>query len=148
MNEYLMRREAYAEQVGVEVADSWLDTVREETKRLDSLTYFAKELLANGYDLEITFKGHASPLAASNYNLNLSKRRIASVVLDLKTRYKGMLAPYFEDGSITIVQNPFGEELAPKEVDDNYNQPKQSVFSPAAAKERRVEIVLIKAVKK
>jgi type IX secretion system PorP/SprF family membrane protein len=148
MNEYLMRREAYAEQVGVEVADSWLDTVREETKRLDSLTYFAKELLANGYDLEITFKGHASPLAASNYNLNLSKRRIASVILDLKTRYKGMLAPYFEDGSITIVQNPFGEELAPKEVDDNYNQPKQSVFSPAAAKERRVEIVLIKAVKK
>jgi type IX secretion system PorP/SprF family membrane protein len=147
MSEYLMRRDEYAEQVGAEVADNWLNTVREASKELDSLTYYSKVLLEAGYAIELTLKGHASPLSATDYNLNLSKRRIASVILDLKTRYNGMLTPYFEDGSISIVENPFGEEKAPDDINDSINNLKASVYSPAAAYERRVEIISVKVVK-
>lgn len=50
---------------------------------LDNLHRFAadmlKKILVKGETVRITFKGYCSPLASTDYNINLAKRRIVSL---------------------------------------------------------------------
>ncbi len=144
---YVAQRNIFEKQIGKEAADQWFETIAASKEEFDTLGIYVKRLLDDGYDIKLTIKGYSSPLANDQYNTLLSMRRIESVVLELKAMENNMLLPYFENGRIQIIENPFGETYAPATVDDNANNRKKSVYSPEASFERRVEVIAIEAKK-
>lgn len=101
--------------------------------------------LDNGAKIQITVKGFASPLAKTNYNVNLTKRRIASLVNYLHEYNGGVFVKYLDNnaengGRVIFSEVPFGEYTANQLTSDNPNDVKNSVYSRAAAKERKIEI--------
>jgi hypothetical protein len=118
-------------------------------KGLDELNDFAEELLKQlekGYKLDLTVIGHASPLAKTDYNVNLTLRRISSLENYLRIYKGGVFQPYLKDsasngGSLKIIRIPFGEYKAEHYISDNLNDKKSSVYSIEAALNRNIEIV-------
>ncbi|MBI2259491.1 MAG: DUF1573 domain-containing protein [Flavobacteriia bacterium] len=115
---------------------------------VEDLEVFCKLLLKeleNKSSVILTVKGFASPLAKSDYNVNLTKRRISSLVNYLKVYENGIfqkyLFPVHVDSTKLLIQEvPFGEYVAEKWVSDNPNDSKNSIYSRAAALERKIEI--------
>jgi hypothetical protein len=108
------------------------------------LEYFAENLdlfLENGYEVTILVKGFASPLANSEYNLALTKRRIASVKSYFRKYENGVYAAYISNGQLQIQSAPLGELEAPEAVSDDYRNKRMSVYSLEASRERRTEII-------
>ena len=103
------------------------------------------EELQKGARIKVTVKGFASPLHKTDYNVNLTKRRISSFVNYLRAYENGIFKPYFDGtaengGKVMIVGAPFGEYTANQFTSDNFHDQKNSVYSRAAAIERKVEI--------
>ena len=101
--------------------------------------------LERGAKINITVKGIASPLAKTDYNVNLTKRRIASLVNYLREYNGGVFEKYIDntannDGRVIFSQVPFGEYTANQLTSDNPNDVKNSVYSRSAAIERKIEI--------
>lgn len=114
----------------------------------DKVQQFMSELqgtLEQGRQVNLLVRGFASPLAKSDYNVNLSLRRIQSLVNLMRAWNAGALAPYLDGtapngGRLTIERAPFGEEKAKSGVSDNLRDQRKSVYDPDAARERRIEI--------
>ena len=112
------------------------------------LVKFTEELiqeLDSGRSVEVLVQGFASPLTKSDYNVNLSLRRISSVMNFLAAYQEGVLTPYIQGtasngAKLTYVKNPNGEYKAQKGVSDDYYDVSNSIYNPAAAKERKVEL--------
>lgn len=107
-------------------------------------TLLMKEL-EKGAKINITVKGFASPLAKTDYNVNLTKRRIASLVNYMREYENGIFVPYLDGtapngGKVVFSQVPFGEYTANQLTSDNPNDVQNSVYSRAAAIERKIEI--------
>lgn len=103
------------------------------------------EELQKGYRIRLSVRGFASPLAKTEYNVALTGRRINSLINHLKVSDGGAFAPYLDGtavngGQLEIVGVPFGEYTADQVTSDNPNDQKNSVFSRAAARERKIEI--------
>lgn len=101
--------------------------------------------LDNGAKINITVKGFASPLAKTDYNVNLTKRRINSLINYMREYDNGIFAKYLDGrasngGKVIFSQVPFGEYTANQLTSDNPNDVQNSVFSRAAAIERKIEI--------
>ena len=94
--------------------------------------------------VEITIKGFASPLNDSFYNDNLSKRRIMSLDNYLKQYDNGNLNKYIKNGQLIIKHEAYGESEASTNISDNLNDLRNSVYSPAAALERKIKIIAVK----
>ncbi len=113
-----------------------------------NLELFRKQLLIElekGAQINLQIKGFASPLAKSNYNTNLTKRRIYSLINYLSEYDNGIFLPYINKtaengGHLTFEEIPFGEDNANKLTSDNPNDTKNSIYSRAAALERKIEI--------
>ena len=90
--------------------------------------------------IELNLIGFASPLTNNQYNKNISKRRISSVFNYLTEFKNGILLPYINEGRIKINELPMGESKSAREVSDNPNNRRLSVYSINAASERRIEI--------
>jgi len=128
----------------------------------DDLNYFFEGKVKNGYDnldafsivllkylqagetLEIVLKGFASPRAKSDYNLNLSKRRVTCVGNHFTTFQNGIFQEFFNNGQLKITNSPFGETKAATSVSDEIEDRRNSVYSVDAAEERRVEILEVR----
>jgi hypothetical protein len=136
-------------QIAEDSIDSFFNNqVVENYKHLEEFTEFLLKALGKGLKLDLTVKGHASPLANSDYNVNLTLRRIASLENYLKEYKQGILAPYLSDsasngGSLRIIRIPFGEYKAEEFVSDNLNDKRNSVYSISAALNRNIEIVSV-----
>ena len=81
----------------------------------------------------------------SDYNKNLSLRRIKSLVHYLERTNGGALLPYLNGtatngGILTVVKRPFGKSTADSAVSDRLDDLRNSVYGVGAAKERRIEI--------
>lgn len=103
-----------------------------------------KELDA-GAKIRITIKGFASPLAKTDYNVNLTKRRIHSLKNYLREFEGGVFVKYMNKtspngGYVEFSEVPFGEYTANQLTSDNPNDVQNSVYSRAAAIERKIEI--------
>ncbi|MDX2359873.1 MAG: DUF1573 domain-containing protein [Crocinitomicaceae bacterium] len=101
--------------------------------------------LDNGAKINITVKGFASPLAKTDYNVNLTKRRINSLINYLREYNGGVFAKYLDatalnGGKVIFSQVPFGEYTANQLTSDNPNDTQNSVYSRGAAIERKIEI--------
>lgn len=85
--------------------------------------------------------GFASPKYLRDYNLNLSKRRINTLRKQLQEYDDGLFAQYLTSGALDIEGQAYGSDSAPETVSDSQEDVRSSVFSPAASRERRIEIV-------
>jgi len=115
-------------------------------ERLDEFTTYLQRYLASGKQIQIIFRGYASPRARSTYNEKLSTRRIDCIrnyfeAVTLEGRR--VFEPYIASRQLTIVEEPFGERKAKDGAVDETVDEKRSIYSHKAARERRVEIVEI-----
>lgn len=101
------------------------------------------DLLQSGNKMEITIKGYCSPLNYNQYNIKLGYRRIASLRNYFYHYRDGIFAPYIADGRLVLKNESIGEETAPKSLSDKLEDTRNSVYNPAVAIERRVEIVSV-----
>jgi outer membrane protein OmpA-like peptidoglycan-associated protein/tetratricopeptide (TPR) repeat protein len=154
---YLARQDEYrnhireglkdaAEENAEKSVDAFFDTeVRAGFERLTQLCELLQLRLGEGQKVEIIIKGFTSPRAQNDYNLNLSKRRISSVRNHIAAWSGGALHTYINNGQLLITEAGFGESKAKSGLSDNLFDVRNSVYSPDVARERRVEIVEIKA---
>ncbi len=80
--------------------------------------------LSRGKSIEVLMKGFASPLTKSNYNVNLSLRRISSLRNFLERYDNGKLLPFINGTArngarLTFVKNPNGEYNSREGVSDD-----------------------------
>jgi len=159
-NPYILRKPYFIQRVGRGKGSTIKAT---EEQRMDDffefdvkggyakLYLFLNEVskkLNNGYTFEIEIKGHTSPLAPSQYNKNLSQRRINSVRNELAKYNGGVLIPYMNANQLMIKDVSYGEELSPSDINDRPSNLTESIFSVEASKERRVEIIKIRSTLK
>lgn len=123
-----------------EMQDFFELTIQQGFTQLELFASQLKMAIQLEAKLEIRLKGYTSPLTDTAYNMALAKRRISSVQNYLSNYQNGILAPYLKSGQLTIKELPFGETQVQKGVSDNPNDRRQSVYSIAAARERRIEI--------
>ncbi len=128
-----------------DIESFFIEFVDQGVKDLNVFRDLLIEELEKGRKINLTIKGFASPLAKTDYNVNLTKRRIASLVNYLSGYENGIFITYIKGyakngGQLTFTEVPFGEYTANKLVSDNYNDQKNSVYSRAAGMERKIEI--------
>lgn len=128
-----------------DIESFFIEFVNQGVKDLDIFRELLLKELKENKSIVITVKGFASPLAKSDYNVNLTKRRIFSLKNYLKEYNNGDFLPYLNqtdpNGTKLIIQEiPFGEYVANKLVSDNPNDMKNSIYSRAAGLERKIEI--------
>jgi tetratricopeptide (TPR) repeat protein len=116
-------------------------------ERLNMFLNLLREELSHGKTVTLVIKGYASPLNTANYNYQLSKRRIASLINYLHTAQNGFFIPYLKgsdslQNKIIIYEDPRGDSNAAQYVSDNPNDKRNSIYSMSAARERRIQIVM------
>lgn len=134
--------------IAIDSVDSYFSYyVQENYNKLLEFTSLMKELLAEGQKVNVTIKGYTSPLNTVEYNNNLAKRRISSLVNYFAEYENGIFIPYIESGMITYEFVAFGKTLSDGKVSDDPNDPRNSIYSPAASRERRIEIIAVSVEK-
>lgn len=136
-----------------DIEDFFLEYVDQGVKDLELFRDLLYAELEKGRKFQLTVKGFASPLAKTDYNVNLTKRRIASLKNYLMEYDDGVFVPFFEGthesgGKIRIVEIPFGEYTAASLTSDNPNDVQNSVYSRAAAIERKIEVQSVEELDK
>jgi len=114
---------------------------------LELFTSLLSDELEKGSRVELTIRGFASPLAETDYNVNLTSRRISSLINYLREYKGGQLLPFLENradngGFLRVIRIPFGEYVANKVVSDNPNE-SNAIYSIGAALERKIELVSV-----
>jgi len=130
-----------------EKAQAILDFFEKDLKgNYETLGVFSETLikfLQRGNTAVISIRGFASPLAATDYNVNLGKRRVNCLMNHFAVYRDGMLNRYIEAGTLVLKEVSYGEEQANKTISENPQDRRNSVYSPEASKERKVQIVKI-----
>jgi tetratricopeptide (TPR) repeat protein len=134
-----------------EIQDFFDDYVHRGVKDLDVFTGELIKELNNGNKIELFVKGYASPLAKSDYNVNLTLRRINSLQNYLRRYPGGVFARYLDNkaangGLLKIVKVPFGEHRSDTTVSDDFYDTRNSVYSKSAALERKIEIINLQLI--
>ncbi|RMF04812.1 MAG: hypothetical protein D6772_00065 [Bacteroidetes bacterium] len=111
---------------------------------LERFSAILLQLLEEGQTVEIFLKGYTSPRAKGDYNLLLGKRRVSAVKNQFLQWRQGIFQPYIAHGQLIISEVSFGETRAAASVRDEKAGERLSIYSPEAARERRVEIVEVK----
>lgn len=130
------------------ISDFFENKVDLGVEHLELFTKLLLRELEKGRKIELTIKGYASPLAKSDYNINLTQRRIQSLVNYLRAYNMGVFVPYIDQtaengGSLQFTRIPFGAYRAEKSVSDNLHDQRNSVYSRSASLERKIEILSI-----
>jgi hypothetical protein len=127
------------------------DSVDAGMQDLEKFAQLLLKVLKDKEKVVITIKGFCSPLASTDYNINLAKRRISSLRNYFSDYQNGIFLKYIDnrnadDGSISFIEQEVGELKARTYVSDDYYDTKNSVYSPAAALERKIQIIAISTV--
>ena len=116
-------------------------TLKPNYNRLINLLGMLSLELDGGKKIELQIRGFASPLHKFEYNINLSQRRIQSVINYISTYHNTVLSKYLKTGQLSIVELPLGESKVSENTSDNPNDIKSSIYSLEAIKERKIEIL-------
>lgn len=124
------------------------DSVDAGMQDLEKFAQLLKKVLADNEKVTITMKGFCSPLASTDYNVNLAKRRISSLRNYFREYENGIFVKYIDnknpnEGSITFFDEDIGELKARPNVSDDYYDTKNSIYNPVAALERKIQIIAI-----
>lgn len=142
-----------AEEAKEDIESFFVEYVDKGVNDLNLFRDLMLDELNKGVSLELTIKGFASPLAKSDYNVNLTKRRISSLINYLRNYNQGVFDKYIDGTAINgailkFKEIPFGEYTSQKFVSDNINDQKNSVYSRAASLERKIEIQSVSILSK
>ncbi len=126
--------------------DQFFSEMEDGVKSLEFFLPLLLKELQKGSHISLNIKGYASSLSGSDYNLNLTLRRIESLINYMKAYEGGVLAPYLNasntgGGQLSVHKMPFGEFANASEID-----PKNkllAIYSPEAARQRKIEIVAV-----
>lgn len=129
------------------IQNFFTDSVEAGLDQLNKFSRLLTKVLANGETVKITMKGYCSPLASTNYNINLAKRRISSLRNYFKEFEGGVFLKYIDNqeqgmGKIIFEDVQIGELPASK-VSDNFKDKRNAVYSPYAAGERKIQIIAV-----
>jgi tetratricopeptide (TPR) repeat protein len=145
-NEYArgLSRDA-ADQAVEDIDDFFESYVLGGYEKLGQLTSYLLADLNAGRSVQLLISGYCSPLSTTEYNINLARRRIHSLVKYLEEYRGGVLSPFINEKDpdkvrLLIFEDPVGKEKASPFVSDNPHDLRNSVYSRAAAFERRIEI--------
>lgn len=123
------------------------DSLEAGFESLGQFSDLLEKILKNGETVKITMKGYCSPLASSDYNISLAKRRISSLRNYFTETKNGLFVKYINnqsegEGKILFEDVDVGELKATRASDD-YKDKRNSVYSPAAAFERKIQIIAV-----
>jgi hypothetical protein len=124
------------------------DSVDAGMQDLEKFAQLLVKVLKDSEKVTITMRGYCSPLASTDYNKNLANRRISSLRNYFMEYQNGVFLKYIDnanpnEGKITFLDEEIGELKARPYVSDDYYDTKNSVYSPAAALERKIQIIAI-----
>jgi hypothetical protein len=124
------------------------DSVDAGMQDLEKFAQLLLKVLKDNEKVTITMQGFCSPLASTDYNVNLAKRRISSLRNYFMEYQNGVFVKYVNnsnpaEGNIKFEDVDIGELKARANVSDDYYDTKNSVYSPAAALERKIQIIAI-----
>lgn len=127
------------------------DSVDAGMQDLDKFALLLEQVLLRGEKVKITMKGYCSPLASTDYNVNLAKRRISSLRNYFMEYGNGKFVKYVDnpneaEGKIEFFNEEIGE-LPVSTVSDDVKDVRNSVYSPYAASERKIQIIAISYLK-
>lgn len=127
------------------------DSVEAGFQDLEKFAILLKQVLERGEKVKITMKGYCSPLASTDYNVNLAKRRISSLRNYFNEYENGVFLKYVNntnenEGKIEYFNEDIGE-LPVSKVSDDVKDVRNSVYSPYAAAERKIQIIAISYLK-
>jgi hypothetical protein len=127
------------------------DSVDAGMQDLDKFALLLEQVLLRGEKVKITMKGYCSPLASTDYNVNLAKRRISSLRNYFMEYRNGIFVKYVDnlnetEGKIEFFNEDIGE-LPISTVSDDVKDVRNSVYSPYAASERKIQIIAISYLK-
>lgn len=129
----------------LDIDDYFKNYVDKGVKDLELFAALLLKELEKGEKIEVTIKGFASPLAKTEYNVNLTMRRISTLVNYLREYGNGEFNQYIDGkaangGLLTFLKIPFGEYTANSNVSDDYYDQRNSIYNRSAALERKIEI--------
>jgi len=129
------------------VEDFFSDSVDAGMEDLKRFADLMEKVLLKGQTVKITMKGYCSPLASTDYNVNLAKRRISSLRNYFSETKGGWFVKYINnqtegEGKIVFEDVDIGELVASK-VSDDLKDKRNSVYSPFAAQERKIQIIAV-----
>jgi tetratricopeptide (TPR) repeat protein len=127
------------------------DSVDAGMHDLDRFAELLEKVLARNEKVKITMKGYCSPLASTDYNVNLAKRRISSLQNYFREYKNGLFVKYINNpveaqGRIEFFEEDIGE-LEKSKVSDDVKDTRNSVYSPYAAAERKIQIIAVSYLK-
>ncbi len=125
------------------IEDFFKNKLQANFNKLDEVLLGIKLALEQGQNIELQIKGYASPLFASDYNINLSKRRISSLLNYMYEFQNGIFVQYIDNQQLILTELSFGESKSQNKVNDNPKNKKESVYSIDAAMARKIEIVRV-----
>ncbi|MBM3184925.1 MAG: hypothetical protein FJZ67_01375 [Bacteroidetes bacterium] len=136
---------ALANKKRVELEQFFKNEVDKGANDLVEFTGLLLQELTQGSKIVVSIKGFASPLAKTNYNVNLTKRRISSLVNYFNEYDHGEFKPYLNGtskngGKLILEFIPFGEFNADQTTSDNVDKQNESVYSKEAGIERKLHI--------
>ena len=145
-SDYLNARKGYLDSVSDKngLSDFFIGKVDRGYKVLLKLYDSVRNELARGNSVQLFARGYASPLNVTQYNVNLTQRRISSVQKFFMEYQQGALKEILDKNkaiSLEIVEVPLGEFAANQSTSDNLQDKAASVYSVAASIERKVEIL-------
>jgi tetratricopeptide (TPR) repeat protein len=135
--------EAQKEEAKYLVEDFFDNYVEKGHRHLMLFSEILLNRLQRGETVEIFIKGFTSPRAKSDYNLALGKRRVSCLKNHFFDYRSGIFMDFIKTGNLKITERSFGETSAASGVSDALEDLRNSIYSPAASRERRVEIVEI-----
>lgn len=122
------------------------DSVQAGLNDLEKFALLLEDVLRRGETVKITMKGFCSPLASTDYNVNLAKRRISSLQNYFREYKDKVFVPYIESGKVIFFEEDIGE-LVKSTVSDDYYDTRNSIYNPKAASERKIQIIAVSEVR-
>ena len=152
LNEYPKGLDAEEKNLAINKLENFFeDSVDAGMQDLDKFALLLEEVLLRGEKVKITLKGYCSPLASTDYNINLAKRRIISLLNYFLEYDNGKFVKFVNnkneyEGRIVFFDEDIGE-LPVTKVSDDVKDVRNSVYSPYAAAERKIQIIAISYLK-
>ena len=133
-----------------DIADFFQDSVVFGYNQLEKFAELLLKNLMEGKECLVTLKGYCSPLASTDYNIHLAKRRVSCLRNYFNEYDNGIFQKYMQTdkGLLKFEEEAIGELLADPTVSDNPNDQRNSVYSRKAAKERKIQIIAISTTAK
>lgn len=156
-NEYISRKEefitnytknlgggSYAAKADAEIKSFFSDDVDVGFGKLNEFMTQLLGVLQGGLLVEVSIKGYTSPIAKGDYNLKLGRRRVECLKNEFMNWKGGILMNYVSIGKLVLKEISFGETKAPVGLSDSAFDKRNSVYSPLASKQRRVEVIAVR----